>query len=179
MKKIILLISLLSFSTLSKAQDLSFEQLEQMLNSTIDEAEENLFLLGYPFISKMALPDSIGMVYNFSNRKNTIKTAKKVSKAFYYKEPNKGLIKYISYDRNEFYRFRRLMTEYQFTRNSKDSISENSHYSKGTMKVDFEVENDEQQNKSYIITMQNYRTNAVNKIPKKLNLRGLFNQQVF
>jgi|GEM_PF-1155529 len=176
MKRIILLITILCFSALSQAQKLTFEQLEHMLNSSIDEAEENLFLVGYPFISKAVLPDSAGIIYNFSNRKNTIGTAKKVSKEVYYKEAGKSNIQYITYDRAEFQRFRRLMIEEQFTRNGKDSIGENASYIKNALKVHFEVKTDQYENKIYIITLQGSRIAQISKIPKKINLKSIFKQ---
>lgn len=174
MKKFALLIVILCFSIIAKAQKLSFEQLENMLNSSIDEAEENLFLMGYPFLSKSVLPDSAGIIYNFSNRKNTISTAKKVTKEVYYKKPGKSKMQYITYERAEFQRFRRLMIEEQFIRNGKGSLSENASYSKKTLKVNFEVKTDDHENKLYCITLEGARNIAAAIIPKRIDLKTIF-----
>lgn len=175
MRKVILLAVVMCVCSVSNAQRLTFEHLNQMLNFSLDEAEESLFLIGYSFISKNNISDSAGVVYNFSNKKNTIGTAKKVSKGVYYKGPGKSFVKYTIYDRAEFQNFRKLMVDYQFRRSGADDISENSNYLKDNLMVNFEVTNDQYDNKTFLITLLNNKA-IEDKLPKKLSLKSIFKQ---
>lgn len=176
MIRFILLAVLIGVFTTSNAQKLTFEQLDQLLNSSMDEAEETLFLVGYTFLSKQNISDTAGVTHTFTNRKKTIGTAKEVRKGVYHKDITKSFVKYISYDRLEFERFRKLMIEYQFERSNKDEISENSNYTKDNLKVNFEVSTDKYENKMYAITLQNYKSSPAEKAPKKLSLKNIFKQ---
>lgn len=167
---------LLPAFTVATAQRLDFEQLEHMLYASLDGAEENLFLLGYSFLHKKENPDSLGVIYTFSNRKQTIGTAKMVAKVVYPNELDKSLLKYITYDRSEFESFRKLMVENQFIRSDKDDISENSNYSKGSLKVNFEVTTDEYENKVFYISLSTQKPLQIEKLPKKLSLKNIFKQ---
>ena len=166
----------MSLCSVSKAQKLTFEQLNGMLNSSLDEAEESLFLIGYSFVSKQNITDSAEVIYNFSNKRNTIGTAKKVSKGVYTKDLDKSFVKYTTYDRAEFQNFRKLMVDYQFSRSSRDSISENSNYSKDNLLVNFEVSIDQYENKMFLITLMNNKSIIADKLPKKLSLKSIFKQ---
>lgn len=161
--------------SIGNAQRLTFEHLNQMLNFSLDEAEESLFLIGYSFVSKNNISDSAGVVYDFSNKKNTIGTAKKVSKAVYYKDPSKSFVKYTIYDRAEFQNFRKLMVDYQFRRSGTDGISENSNYLKDNLMVNFEVTTDQYDNKTFLITLLNNKA-VEDKLPKRLSLKSIFKQ---
>ncbi len=176
MRKLILLVIILSVCSVSKAQKLSLEQLDQMLNSSLDEAEESLFLIGYTFDSKEMIADTAGVVYNFSNKKRTIGTAKLVSKGIFNSQTSKSFVRYTTYDRGEFQKFRNQMVEYQFIRSNTDDISENSNYSKANLKVNFEVTTDEYENKTFLITLQNHKAVVAEKLPKKLSLKNIFKQ---
>ncbi|MEJ6979138.1 hypothetical protein WG906_01670 [Pedobacter sp. P351] len=176
MRRIILLVAFMSLCFVGKAQRLSFDQLNGMLSSTLDEAEERLFLVGYSFVSKQYISDSAEVIYHFSNKKNTIGTAKKVSKGVYTKDLDKSFVKYTTYDRAEFQNFRKLMVEYQFTRSGKDSISENSNYSKDNLLVNFEVTADQYENKTFLITLTNNKAIISDKLPKKISLKSIFKQ---
>lgn len=176
MKRLIIFLAILCFSTLSQAQKLSLTQLEQILNASVNETVENLFLVGYQSISESPLADSAGIVYYFSNRKNTITTAKKVTKVVHFKEAVNSYIQYVTYDRAEFLAFRRLMIEEQFTRSSRDSISESASYTKNTQKVNFEAQTDEYGNKLYVITLQGSKAKPLAKMPKRIDLKSVFKQ---
>jgi len=176
MRKLVLLVLMLSVCSVSKAQRLSLEKLDQLLNSSLDEAEESLFLTGYTFASKKAISDTAGVVYTFSNKKNTIGTAKTVSKGVFNREPGKSFVRYTTYERGEFQNFRNQMVEYQFIRSNTDSISENSNYTKANLKVNFEVTTDEYENKTFLITLQNHKAIVAEKLPKKLSLKNIFKQ---
>lgn len=176
MRKVFLLAVLICVVTVSNAQKLAFEKLDQLLNSSLDEAEESLFLVGYTFSSKESIADTAGVIYTFTNGKKTIGTAKEVRKGVYNKETTKSFIKYITYDRIEFEKFRKLMIEHQFTRSGTDNISENSNYTKDNLKVNFEVTTDKYENKTFIITLRNFKISPIEKEPKKLSLKNIFKQ---
>ena len=176
MRKIILLVAIMSLCSVSKAQRLTFDQLNGILNSTLDEAEESLFLIGYSFVSKQNITDSAEVIYHFSNKRNTIGTAKKVSKGVYTKDLDRSFVKYTTYERAEFQNFRKLMVEYQFSRSGTDSISENSNYTKDNLLVNFEVTTDQYENKTFLITLSNSKAIISDKLPKKLSLKSIFKQ---
>ena len=167
---------MLFFFSGSSAQNLSLGQLEQMLNQTMDGAEESLFLIGYSFSGEDSIKNK-GSIFFFSNRKHTIGTAKRVSKAVYHTEPLQSYIRYTTYDRPEFERLRRQMVEEQFIRDSKDGLSENSNYSKDHLKVKFEVNTDEYENSVFHITLRNSRIIVAEKPGRSFNLKKLINQR--
>lgn len=157
----------------ANAQRLTFEKLEQLLNQSLDEAEESLFLVGYLYLSKNE--DSTGSIYIFSNRKNTIGTAKLVAKCIDPTDPRKSFIKYTTYERAEFQKFRKLMVDAQFTRSTADSISENSNFHKDNLKVNFEIGADQYENETFSITLRNSGIVA-DKKPKRITLKEFFRQ---
>lgn len=141
----------------------------------MDKAEESLFLTGYSFLSSKDLPDSTGMIYSFSNRKKTIGTAKAVKKGIYFKEPLKSFVEYITYDRNEFEALRRLMINRQFTRDDR-GISENSDFSSGNLRVNFEVTTDEYENSVYETRLSHVKAIVGEKAVKKFSLKDILKQ---
>ena len=175
MMRLILACIMLCVFTQGKAQKLKIDQLEQLLDASIDGAEESLFLQGYSFLSKRDLQDSAGVIYSFSNRKKTIGTAKLVRKGAYYKEPLNSYMEYITYDRNEFEAFRKLMIDNQFIREDL-SISENSVYRKDNLKVNFRVSTDEYENLIYEVKICRLKAMIEEKAAKKLNLKNIFKQ---
>lgn len=174
MKKILILLALTCLFSTTQAQRLSFEQLEQMLNQSIDQAEESLFLLGYSFSGEKS--DSSAMIYSFSNQKNTVGTAKRVTKAVY-KKPLESYLKYITYDRSEFEALRKLMIEYQFVRQPGEALSENSNFSNEHLKVNFQVTTDKYENSEFVVTLRNTRLIDPVKAARKLNLREMINNR--
>ena len=167
---------LFNFS-ISNAQKLKLEKLEQILNASLNDAEESLFLTGYSFLSEKEIPDSAGIIYTFSNRKKTIGTAKIVWKGVYYQEKAKSFVKYITYDRREFEHLRKLMITNQFVREDPENLAESSTYSKGNLRINFEVTTDEYENITFVLTLNNIKAIEKAKEPKKITLRGLFKQQ--
>ncbi|HEX8548272.1 MAG TPA: hypothetical protein VF691_15025 [Cytophagaceae bacterium] len=176
MRRLILLGAMLCVFITSNAQKLKIEQLEQMLTASIDEAEESLFLIGYTFVSKKNLADSAGFIYTFSNRKQTIGTAKKVWKAVYYKESNLSFVKYITYDREEFERFRRSMLETGFSREDKN-INENSTWLKDNLQVRCEVGTDEFENIAFEIKLNYTKAPIKEKTLKKIGLKSILQKK--
>ncbi len=176
MRKLVLLVIILSVCSVCKAQRLSLEQLNLMLNSSLDETEESLFLTGYSFVSKKTILDTAGMIYTFSNKKKTIGTAKIVAKGVFNKEISKSFVRYTTYERAEFQKFRKQMIDEEFVRSNTDSISENSNYTKGSLKVNFEVTTDEFDNKTFLITLFNYKPIVADKSPRKLSLKTILKQ---
>lgn len=177
MRKLFLLCTALCWLSVSNAQKLRFEKLEQLLNASLDEAEEELFLTGYSFLSEKNKADSTNKIYIFSNRKNTIGTAKFVWKGVYTREPLKSFVKYVTYDRNEFEHFRKLMIQNQFERLDPKSIDENSSYSKENLHVDFEVTKDEYDNVTFMLTLKNLKSISKAKAVKRINVKNLFKQR--
>ncbi|WP_423148173.1 hypothetical protein [Rubrolithibacter danxiaensis] len=175
MKKIILLILFISAATICRAQRLTFNQLEQLLNDNLNEAEERLFLQGYSFAEKKPIAED-ATVYTFSNRKKTLTTAKVVSKAVSNGGIGKSYVQYVTYEPAEFQKLRKLMVEDGFNRSSKDSISENSNYYKDNLAVNFQTDHSNK-NRAFIITLRNRYAASGNKVLKKLNLKKLFKSE--
>lgn len=171
MKRLLLTGCLLFFCFIAEAQRLAFEKLEQMLKFSKDRTEEELFLLGYTFLNKDSVSDKRLSHYTFTNRKNTIGTAKRVVKTVF-QDPNKSSLRYITYDRPEFQAFRKLMIDHNFIRNGGDKISENSLYSKNSLIVSFEVSKDEYENPVFNIILSRDKPET-EKNSKKLSLKNL------
>jgi hypothetical protein len=177
MSKIILLAINLFIATTLQAQKLSFEKLEQLHQATIDEAEEQLFLVGYSFISRKQVQDRDALVYHFSNLKQTIGTAKRISKSVSEKN-GQSFIEYVTFDRAEFESLRKLMIQKEFIRKDRNNISENSEFEKEGLRANFKVSTDEYENKTFTLTLQGTRKNlAKESVSKKLSLKKIFRQQ--
>ena len=86
-------------------------------------------------------------------------------------------MKYITYDRREFEHLRKLMITNQFVREDPENLAESSTYSKGNLRINFEVTTDEYENITFVLTLNNIKAIEKAKEPKKITLRGLFKQQ--
>ncbi|MFD2162615.1 hypothetical protein ACFSJU_09455 [Paradesertivirga mongoliensis] len=177
MRKLFFLCAALCWLNAGYAQKLKLEKLEQLLNASLDEAEEELFLTGYSFLSEKNKADTTNKIYIFSNRKNTIGTAKFVWKGIYTREPLKSFVKYVTYDRNEFEHFRKLMIQNQFERLDPKSIDENSSYSKENLHVNFEVTKDEYDNVTFMLTLTNLKSLSKAKALRRISVKDLFKQR--
>ncbi|MBC8051692.1 MAG: hypothetical protein H7Y13_01370 [Sphingobacteriaceae bacterium] len=175
MMRFIFLLAMLSLGTAVNAQKLKLDQLEQLLNSSMDEAEESLFLAGYIFLNEKKKPDTSGIINVFTNRKRTIGTAKIVWKGVYANYPVNSFVKYITYDRQEFENFRRLMIEHGFVR--KDSaITETSTFTKDNLQVHFEPGKDEFDNITFEVRLSNPKGLLKEKVLKKGPFKNIFKQ---
>lgn len=177
MKALLLQIVFLFAYNLCEAQRLSFDELEQHLNSSLNKAQENLFLKGYSFLGKDSLKGTNTSVYNFSTRGKTIATAKSLSKTVSPEETSKSYIQYVTYEASEFYKLRKLMIEFEFTRSETDSISEVSNYYKDNLEVKFETDNLNKK-RAFIVTLRNRNAVINNKVIKKMNLKNLLNRNI-
>lgn len=171
MKKIVLMAVLICFISAAKAQRLSFDELEAALNSSMDKAQENLFLKGYSLVSMDTT--SGGKVYTFSNRKKTVTTAKMLSKGFYASEPLKSFVQYVTYEALEFQKLRKLMIDEGFNRNDSDEISETSNYYKNNLEVSFKTD-EVNGNRAFIVILRNRGLPAPVKVREKLRLKNIF-----
>lgn len=174
MRKILPLIAISCIAHVCQAQRLTFDQLKQSLNSSLNQAEENLFLRGYSFVEKRSLADSNGMAYTFSTRGKTVTTAKSVTKGVYTGgDIAKSYLQYVTYEPVEFQKLRKLMIEDAFIRSGADSISEKSTYRKENLEVNFATDN-LNPHRAFIITLRNTSAIADNKVFKKLSLKNVF-----
>jgi hypothetical protein len=177
MKTMLLLLALIFCVQFSRAQvqKLSFQDMENALTLSLNEAEERLFLKGYSFAGNDTLPDG-GLLHTFSTRGKTVKTAKALSKAIYENEVEKAYVQYVTYEAAEFVSLRKIMIEKQFTRTGVDNISENSTYVKDNLEVNFATDESDQ-NKAFIVTLRNKGGVIAKKPVKKLSLKGLLKDE--
>jgi len=175
MKKVLILVLVLACSLCASAQRLSLEKLRQLLPLSLEATEEQMFLVGYSFLSKEALPEDKGLSYTFSNRKNTIGTAKKLTKTVY-GDNSKAMVRYTTYDRGEFENFRKAVLEDGFVRSLSDKISENSNFYKDNLHVQFQVTKDQYENPTFLISMGSDKLDE-KKNEKKFSLRNIIRKE--
>jgi len=171
MKKILLLFALAGIVSAGKAQRLNFEDLQAVLNASMDKAQENLFLKGYSLVSMDTA--ETGKTYTFSNRKTTLAAAKIVSKAVYAAEPLKSFVQYVTYESMEFQKLRKLMIDEGFSRSDADEISETSNYYKDNLEVNFKTDA-VNGNRAFIMQLRNRGLQPGGKVREKLRLRSIF-----
>ena len=174
MRKYLLLL-LIFFVTVftGKAQRLSFSELGEMLHSSMDQAQENLFLKGYSLSAMDEEKDKSGLTYVFSNRKPGL-AGKKIAKSVYPADPARCYIKYLTRESSEFERLRKQMVQWQFSRKDENEFSENSIFYNEDFEVQFSTDTTTEEYNSYIITIRSSNTAAPRPAHEKIRLRDIF-----